>query len=134
MMALRTAWLETRFCAHVIKPVWRYFCGRIFVWRDSPLWVVAKAASTEIDEDRDDFDVVRLVQAARREMGLRMEMQARQLGLEAQPDPAEAATDLGVDYDLRESTSLPDWFTVAAVIVFAAVCAASYVWPMGWAQ
>lgn len=132
----RRFWLEAQFCAHCITPVWRYFSGRFYIWRDAPIWVVAKAASVDIDDDRDDFDVVRMVEAARREMGLRMEIQARAIGLELddQPDPAEAATDLGVDYDLHESTGLPEWFPWAAVVVITAVCAASYVWPMGWAQ
>lgn len=52
-----------------------------------------------------------------------------------QPRPAEACSELlaDMDADVRAATSLPEWFPWAAAVVLTAVCAASYVWPMGWA-
>ena len=72
-------------------------------------------------------------------------MPLQAVDFDRQPEPAEAATDLlacctgncnqGDDCPRRlaaEATALPWWFLPAAIVVAAAVSAASLIWPWGW--
>lgn len=62
------------FARHLVVPAWRLGMGRLYIWRDTPAWVVQWVAELEPEEfarPPDEF-TIRAVLAAREEMELRL--------------------------------------------------------------